>query len=106
MPRPDKSSTAPAPVTVSVEGSGEWKTMLGHEELPFEKRPIYAYTLARLKAAETRRQEKLRAAGRPAAVFVPRWEEVQDPEVRKFIARVPKFGGGGVPEDVDMDMTA
>ena len=72
--------------------------MLGSQEVPFDKRPIYAYTLSRLKAAGEQRREKLRAAGVPTTPFVPQWQEVTDPEVKKFISRVPRFGTSAAPE--------
>jgi DnaJ homolog subfamily C member 17 len=88
------------------EADGQWRQMLGGDEVPFTKRPIYAYTLARMKAAGARRRERLQAEGKPAPDFVPRWQEVTDPEVKKFIARVPVFGPPPAAEDVEMETAA
>jgi len=82
----------------------QWRAMLGAQDVPFEKRPVYAYTLSRLKAAGAQRRERLRGAGVAVAAFVPQWHEVADPEVRKYISRVPSFGtAGAAGEDTAMD---
>jgi len=79
----------------------EWRALLGAKDVPFEKRPLYAYTLARLGAAGARRRQRL-----GAAPFVPQWQEVTDPEVARFISRVPRFGSApAAGEDTAMDTT-
>ncbi|TPX18517.1 uncharacterized protein E0L32_011555 [Thyridium curvatum] len=101
-PTTAKVEEAQAGVPVPPVADPEWRKLLGSQATPFDKRPIYTYTIARMKAAEAGRQEKLASQGTPAQPFVPQWDEVKDPEVRRFISRVPKFGAPPASEDTTM----
>ncbi|CAK7203418.1 hypothetical protein SEUCBS139899_006152 [Sporothrix eucalyptigena] len=63
-----------------------------------QQRPLFAYTMDRLKAVgEAQRQREAAAAngGNTASTtvppFEPQWDEIDDPDVKKFITRVPRF---------------
>ncbi|CAK7242612.1 MAG: hypothetical protein STHCBS139747_004108 [Sporothrix thermara] len=82
-----------------------------------QQRPLFAYTLDRLKAAgeAQRRQEAAAANGGDVAStavppFMPQWDEIDDAEVRKFITRVPRFAPAQTQTsktgDVSMDTAA
>ncbi|CAK7234509.1 hypothetical protein SBRCBS47491_008972 [Sporothrix bragantina] len=80
-----------------------------------QQRPLFAYTMDRLKAAgEAQRRQEAATANEGNAVsttippFEPQWDEIDDPEVRKFITRVPRFAPAQPARtgDVPMDTAA
>ncbi|CAK7215450.1 hypothetical protein SCUCBS95973_002477 [Sporothrix curviconia] len=80
-----------------------------------QQRPLFAYTMDRLrKAGEAqRRQAAATASGGDAAStavppFEPQWDEIDDPEVRQFVTRVPSFAPAQPARtgDVPMDTAA
>ncbi|CAK7274319.1 hypothetical protein SEPCBS119000_006108 [Sporothrix epigloea] len=52
-----------------------------------QQRPLYAFTMNRLKEAGEA-QQRQQPSVPPLGI---QWEEIDDPEVRKFITRVPRF---------------
>lgn len=75
-----------------------------------QQRPLFAYTMDRLKAAgAAQRQHVAGDASTTVPPFELQWEGIDDPEVRKFITRVPRFGQAASSArtgDVPMDTAA
>lgn len=101
VPPPPTTSTAPtSQQPPAPQADAEWRKILktsaaqakAGDAPTVQQRPLFAYTMDRLKTAGAAQRQK--AAGDASTTlppFEPQWEEIDDPEVRNFITRVPKF---------------
>ncbi|ERS99687.1 hypothetical protein HMPREF1624_03050 [Sporothrix schenckii ATCC 58251] len=99
---PDTAAAAAATAQQAPlsQPDAEWRKLLktgaaqakAGDAATVQQRPLFAYTMDRLKAAGTaQRRHAAGDASTTVTPFEPQWEEIDDPEVRKFITRVPKF---------------
>ncbi|KAL1903572.1 hypothetical protein Sste5346_000200 [Sporothrix stenoceras] len=124
--RAEKKGGVPPPTTAvptsqqppAPQADAEWRKILktgtaqakAGEAPTIQQRPLFGYTLDRLRTAGAAQRQK--AAGNASATvqpFEPQWEEIDDPEVRTFITRVPKFAPAASSTragDVPMDTAA
>ncbi|KIH91916.1 cell cycle control protein [Sporothrix brasiliensis 5110] len=115
----DTATAATAQQPPVSQPDAEWRKLLktgaaqakAGDVATVQQRPLFAYTMDRLKAAGTaQRRHAARDASATVTPFEPEWEEIDDPEVRKFITRVPKFPAAAAPSartgHVPMDTAA
>lgn len=111
------SQTASQQKPPEQNADAEWRKLLktgaaqakAGEAPTVQQRPLFAYTMDRLKAAgAAQRQQAAGDASTTVPPFELQWEEIDDPEVRKFITRVPKFAPAASARtgDVPMDTAA
>ncbi|CAK7275103.1 hypothetical protein SEPCBS57363_006508 [Sporothrix epigloea] len=67
-----------------------------------QQHPLYAFTMNRLKKAGEAQLQR----GANVSHFDMQWDEVEDPEVKKFITRVPRFVQPKRSKDATMDTAA
>ncbi|CAK7567778.1 MAG: hypothetical protein SEPTF4163_005747 [Sporothrix epigloea] len=107
--KPESNALGRNPPFVSQPDSA-WRQLLKSETdqvnegnaASIQQHPLYAFTMNRLKKAGE--AQRLREANVPH--FEMQWDEVKDPEVKKFITRVPRFVQPKRSKDATMDTAA